>query len=311
MHNLGAIKTLLQNNPADIRMEVIMADLVAEGLNMDTVIFISNSLFKRSFHFDIEEISELEFSVTGKKKLSLVLNRNGLYDQIPEDLFHQPLDLLNMPDKTGSIQEIKVQEEIERQSRLFFRPIEQEFYQQRIALEMEERQFLFETTGTLHSGIFDHLWTFPDFMDSAQKTKLGILMPVLHRISGNIPLVEVVMKHITGDDVRFIETSPEISDVSEPCMLGDRLLGISTILSGNVSTLQPGYRLLLAIPSISVLLDYLPGGKKRIIHEFLCDLLLPMDADVSFETHLPHAAALFLLEESHPPAGILNHSTIL
>ena len=311
MYNLSAIRALIQNNPADIRAEVVMADLVGEGIDMESVVFVSNSLFKRSFHADIEEVSEMEFSVTGKKKLSLVINRNGLYDQIPEDLFHQPLDLLNMPDKTGSIQEIKIQEEIEKQSRLFFLPIEQEFFRQRIGLEMEERQFLFETTDSLHNRIFDHLWAFPDFMDVAQKNKLGVLMPVLHRLSGNIPLVEAVMKHVTGDDIQFIESPPELTRVTEPCRLGDGRLGISMILPGTVSSLQPGYILRLMIPSISTLPQYLPGGRVRNILEFLCGLLMPMEADIGYETHLPNTGPEFVLEDSQPHAGILNHSTIL
>src|ERR1700737_4328317 len=129
----------VQSLRSDIRFEVFIADLMTENLNSDDLVIESNSLFKRSYHHDIESVSEIEYGASKKKKLRFVVNREGIYDQLPEDLFHQVSDT-HVSDKDAVIQEIKEQQELEKLTRRFFQPVEHEFYNQRIKLEIEERK---------------------------------------------------------------------------------------------------------------------------------------------------------------------------
>ena len=301
----------LQALHSDIRFEVILTDLLTENLDMDDVVIESGSLFKRNYHYDIESSSEIEYGVGRKKKLRFVVNREGIYDQLPEDLFHQLAETNNVTDKYEAIQEIKEHHDLEKQSRLFFQPIEQEFYTQRVKLEIEERKFLFETNDILPGEIFDHLWDLPEFLDDLQKSKLGLLMPVIHKLTGKNDLLSFVFESITGDPVEIRKTAPGKYGINENPRLGNTQLGADSILGGCLSGLQSAYTVVILVSDMENLLDYMPAGKKIILHKFLCDLFMPLDSEIIFETAFTKNTGTFLIENDSVFQGRLHYTTII
>lgn len=311
MTNPGKYKGALWELPLDIRLEVILADLIAEKGSMEDLLLVNNSLFKRNYHCDIEHTSEVEFEITRKNKLCFTVNREGLYDQLPEDLFHQAGAIKSNAGKEEAIQEIKTQQEIEKQSRLFFLPFEQEFYRQRVKLEVEERNFLFETNNVLQGGIFDYLWDLPAFLDDLQKSKLGILIPILNKIAGKTDLTAYIIESITGDEVSIRKAPPAKLMIPDQPQLGDMQLGLTSILGGEISGLQSGFRLVIFVSAAGSFSDYMPGGKKLAVHEFLCNLLMPLDTDLFFESDYSKVSSSFIAENDNPCLGRLNYTTII
>jgi hypothetical protein len=311
MTDLAQLNGWLQKVGSDIRIEVILTDLITEGLSMDDVVLVSNSLFKRNYHHDIESVSEIEYGTAKKKKLCFVVNREGIYDRLPEDLFHEASETQNDTDKEGMIQEIKVQNEVEKQSRLFFLPLENEFHRQRVKLELEERKFLFETNSALPSEIFDQLWELPEFMDDLQKSKVGVLIPVLNKIAGNIELAGFIIESITGDRVSITKNPPGSFYLTDAPELGEMRLGFDSILGGQVPGLQSGFKVSIFLNELEELTGYMPGGKKIAIHEFLCNLLMPLDTDIVFEPDFSEASAFFIAENDKPYLGRLNYTTVI
>ena len=80
----------LKRLPVDIRAEVVLADLIEYGLNPDDLVMYSMGLSKRTFHRDIESVELLKAIGDRSTKLNVELNREGIYDALPEGLFHQP-----------------------------------------------------------------------------------------------------------------------------------------------------------------------------------------------------------------------------
>lgn len=311
MTNPGKYKNALRELPLDIRLEVILADLIAENGSMEDMLLVSNSLFKRNYHYDIENTCEVEFGITRKNKLCFTVNREGLYDQLPEDLFHQVSTIKSNAGKEEAIQEIRAQQEIEKQSRLFFLPFEHEFYRQRVKLEVEERNFLFETNTVLPGGIFDYLWDLPDFLDDLQKSKLGILIPVLNKIAGKTDLIAYIIESITGDEVSIRKVPPAKFAISDQPQLGDMQLGLTSILGGEVSGLQSGFSLVIFVSAAGSFSDYMPGGKKLAVYEFLCNLLMPLDTDLFFESDYSKVSNSFIAENDNSCLGRLNYTTVI
>jgi hypothetical protein len=295
----------------DIRLEVILADLITENLNVDDLVIESESLFKRNYHFDIESSSEIEFGAGKKKKLRFVVNREGIYDQLPEDLFHQVSETKNIADKYEAIQEIKEQHDLQKHSRLFFQPIEQEFYSQRIKLEIEERKFLFETNHVLPGEIFNYLWYLPEFLDDLQQSKLGLLMPVINKLTGKKDLLPFIFESITGDPVEIREALPEKHRKNESPVLGHMQLSLNSILGGSLTGLQSSFTIVIFVSEPENLLDYMPGGRKMTVHEFLCNLFMPLDSEIVFETEFTKTPGAFFIENDTIFQGRLNYTTII
>jgi type VI secretion system protein ImpH len=296
---------------SDIRLEVILTDLITEDLSIEDVLIESDSLFKRNYHYDIETTSETVIGPGKKKKIRFVVNREGIYDQLPEDLFHQVSETKNATDKEETLEEIKIQRELEKQSRLFFQPFEQEFYRQRIKLEVEERKFLFETNHILPGEIFNSLWNLPDFLDDLQKSKLGLLMPVLSKMTGKKELLSFIINSITGDLVEIRETPPGKWKINDHPVLGEMQLSVNSLLGGELSGLEPGYKIVIFLSDAERIMDYMPGGKKILIYEFLCDLLLPLDSEIIIETDLTNTSTSFMIKKDENCLGRLNYTTII
>jgi type VI secretion system protein ImpH len=311
MTRIEKINELLRKLQLDIRLEVVLADLISDGLSLEDVIIKSNSLFKRNYHHDIEKTEEVEYGHSRKKKLSIFVNREGIYDGLPEDLFHQPTDSKNETSKAKVIQEIKVQNEYEKSSRLFFLPFEQEFYRQRIKLESEERKFLFETNSDLSGDLFDQLWGFPDFLDSDQKSKLGVLMPVLNQLACDREMMAHMMHILTGDPVSVRTSPPGSHRLSGGPSLGDMRIGVDTVLGGTIFEMQDSLTMTIFIEHPELLADYLPGGKKIIIHEFLCNLFAPFEKEITIELDISQKEVPFVLEEPSYHFARLNYTTTL
>lgn len=292
----------------DIRLEVVLCELLqSDGLRFEEIIVVNNSLFKRNFHKDLEEIEERQFGPSRISRVSFIVNRNGIYDNLPEDIFHQLSGL-----QGAGLEDIAQQQEVEKSARSFFLPYEQEFYRQRIKLEFEERNFLFETNSHISGDLLNNLWNFPDIFSSLQKTKLGVLMPVLHKVVGNYELVRFVIENISETSVDIDEFPPATVYLESQCIINDSLLGINSILGGILTGMQYSVSLNILIENIESLLDYLPNGKMDKIFKFLSDLLFPFDVDVSLQLLIHQRnRQQFTIDDDREFTGRLNYTTLI
>ncbi|MBS1948756.1 MAG: hypothetical protein JST47_13415 [Bacteroidetes bacterium] len=308
---LEKLNELLNRMQLDIRLEIILAELVSDSLSMDDISVINNSLFKRCYHRDIEKTEQVEYGHSKKKKLRFVVNRDGVYDKLPEDLFHQPTDTQKTFNKEKIIKEIKFQDELEQSARQFFNPFEQEFYRLRVKLETEEKKFLFDTNGDLHTELIDSLWDFPDFFDSLQKSKLCLLMPVVNKIAGDMELISFVVSAISGDEVEICRSLPRKHILKDGPVLGNTALGKDSILDGELFSTMESFNIKIFLQKLDNLTDYMPEGQKMKLLEFLCNLFMPIENDTRFELDFSKTALSFVVENEMPYFGRLNYTTVI
>ena len=310
MHYLEKYKRLINRLPFDIRAEVLLAEMMLDQVQAEEIEIATNSVFSRNVHFDIEKVEENEYVTTRRKRLRFVLNRDGLYDLLPEDLFHQPLDPTVMYEREKIMQDIKVQEQREQAARNFFLPYEQEFFRLRIRLEMEERKFMFANSGQIDTDVLSKLWNFPDFLDVEQKIKLGLLMPVMHRLVGDKELCGFIATDISGDEVNVTEQFKSHSGFSADPFLGTVALGTDLILGGEYQSMEPCNNWNIIIKDISQLTQYMPGGRKAELHLFLSNLMIPLENEVNFELNIAETSKEFVIgEETY--AGALGYETYI
>ncbi len=311
MNELEKYNVILGNLPIDIRLEVLLADLLMHNVNFDDVVIHSKSVFKRNFHFDIERIQYGEHDVRGKKNLKIELNRNSLYDHLPEGLFHQPTDFKTYMNKEKAIEEIKVQNEREKAARKFFLPIEQEFYLLGALLENEEKSTLFQTNVGFLGKIFNQFWDLPNFLDQNQKNILGLLMPLIHEVVGDLEETAEIIKLITGETVELVPSPPHRTIESECPALGQIQLGADFIMGGELRELQQSITLRIHFDDPELFLNHICGETKRKVYDYLCELLIPYEIDYTIQYNLGRQYSDFNLKEETNYAGRLGYSTII
>jgi type VI secretion system protein ImpH len=302
--------------PVDIKFEAIMASFVEEGLLPDDVIVQSEGLFKRRFAKDIERAEIHESLVNKSKKLLFVLNREGLYDALPEGLFHQPDTRQPYRSNEDAIKEIQRQHEAEKTSRKFFLPLEQEFYLQRIALEFEERKFLTDTDN-IFSNHFIKFWKIPSYFDKAQVINLIYLLPLAQKVAGDIGLTKLMLECILNEKVVITTENPQIhvvdkrlGVVDEPSA-GHARLGMDFAFGDVYEETIPSLYVDVQIASPEKLSHYLPGGSKEKALEYLTDHFVPYETDIVINYSLVKKKAEQFVLSSDMSSGRLGFSSVL
>jgi len=308
MGDLEKYGKLLRNRKVDTRLEVLLTDLMKIGLHLDDVVIHSNGVFKRNFHYDIERVQIEEH---GKKKLKIEINRNSLYDHLPEGLFHQPTELRTYVNKEMAIAEIKVQNDREMAAREFFLPYEQEFYLQRMRLEAEEKKVLFQTNSGFSGEIFDEIWDLPDFLNQRQKNILGLLIQMIHEVVGDWEGSAEIIRLVTGDDIELIPSPPQLTRQLDCPVLGHTRLGTDFILGGELREMQQSVMLKVHFDEPELFIEHLCGETKIKTYNYLCGLLIPYEMDFVIQYNLGRQFSNFCLEGEKDYAARLGFSTII
>ncbi|MBC7891975.1 MAG: type VI secretion system baseplate subunit TssG [Sphingobacteriaceae bacterium] len=316
MNDLSAYLKMLKTLPGDVRAEVAMADLIEDGVRLDDLLFCPVGTFRRGFQRDIGRVELTEIGARKTPVLRVEINRDGLYDTLPEGVFHQPISDKPAVGKEEIAREVTVQREREAAARLFFLPFEQEFYRHRVRLELEERQYFFDRDRTYDGDdLFTRFWGLPDFLDSSQTTNLVHVLPFAYQLVGDWPRTQECLELILGDPVRIESVEPARLPLPGEVCLGQATLGVDTVIGATYTDTLPATRVTVCPATAERLLAYLPGGRGGHTLDFLCQYLFPVETEVETCVELSPPpdeaeAPAFVLDEN-PGTGRLDYTTYL
>lgn len=290
------------NNDADVRAEVIAADYVAEGLSLRNVLIKPVGSYKRTFSRDVLQ-STLRQNKSGiPERLEMTLSRDGLYDMIPEGLFHQPDPNKRVLKTQDVVDNIKKTRREEDEARKFFLSIEKEIYRQRILIEVEERKAYEDYSDHYRSNLFFQVW--PDLMPLKREfvNPLVQLLPKAFEVCGDIPLTEYCFKKVLGVGVTITSSPVSSRDVSDlhTTRLGDAALGVDLFAGDVMVNFMPTIHIEVGPLRKRQLPDFLYGGPAALALDVLCHYFLPVEADLQIELSLEREEEqLFLKSEKY------------
>ncbi len=180
---------------ANLRAEIIIAEIEKQSQSKINVLINNNSTFSRSFRRDVIK-ANLD---SDKETITLNLSRNGIYDSLPEGLFHEQY----RKDKTLSYAaRHKLNKKEEKEARLFFSPIENEFFNQRLHIEKNE-QTLLNNFYNLEDDFLIEFWDLDTTIPRKYLITLIKLLPYCFKISGDLELTKLSLEKIINQKVTF------------------------------------------------------------------------------------------------------------
>lgn len=260
-----------------LKAEVVCAELVQRGLPFDKIRYTPQSAFKKSYRSDIDKI------INSDDSIEIIVNRDGVYDRLPEGLFHQTRG------NTGSnvaemVAEHKRYKEEEKAARRFFSPFEQEFFRYGLMVEQEERRI----TGSLFDEkmirLFRDFWGLDDDLPLQAVSVFIRTLPWLSVVKGERELTAQTLSAMLGMPVSVEETVlTECLRGQSKFILGENTLGTDTMAGANVSLPLVIWRFTIN--------DVLPGQIELFTEGKPYDLFLkkfedyfiPLDVDAVFE----------------------------
>jgi type VI secretion system protein ImpH len=288
----------LFNEYPDLKLEFILGELMESGLDPDEVVINALGIFRRRYGKDIVAGEIREYRTNKRQYVNLDINRNGIYDLLPKGLFHQPQNRINNISPAQAIEEYKLQNQIEKDSRIFFLPFEQEFYRLLLLLEAEERKSIFDIQNVFRSRVFIDFWNIPDFFNERQTCNLLYLLPLASFIVGNNKLTKLCLESIMNDRFEIIESLPLNHSVPETGFadLNSVYLGVNFVIGENYREVASGLDVYIHPTTAEDIISYLEGGEKLKMLQFMFDFFLPFESDVT--THIVSGEMFELSEES-------------
>ena len=274
--------TILCNFHEDFKAEIIAAEIAEQGRGLDQILVQMLGSLKRTFSNDVK-IVETEILDDHKEYTIIKAAREGIYDMLPETLFHHPTAHKTARSEKEIIKAIKRRREEEMSARKFFLPIEATINFQRIEMALYENRLDKRTHYNDLVQLFAGPWEIFDYLNAEQANIFLHLIPIIHDIRDDHAKIREIMEMIFDVNVKinFQNQLPLYPSEAMRSRLAESVLGVD-LTTGNMKFDDGGDEIVVAIGPMesNVYREFMPGGKNASILELLCDYLLPVHVDI-------------------------------
>lgn len=312
----------LRRQPFDLRLEVILAELLAYGYAFDDFLVRPVGLFSRRYRRDLGAVSDEPFERGNRPVVRTVLelHREGLYDALPQQVFHQPGTTTHgpTPGARAMVEDIRLQRRKEKATRLFFLPFEQEFFRLRVRIEQEERRYFTNLTARWYNEALARFWGIADSgLPPGPLTNLLYLLPLAHGITGDLARTQLCFESVLGLPVQLRTIVPQrhalpvATTAAQPTgggMLGSLALGRDLVLGGDYQETLPALEITLHGLAVADLEAYLTDEWPARALALLCEYFVAFETDVVVRYEMATAEPAFYLGEGED-APVLGYTT--
>ena len=284
---------------SDIKAEIVAADLVQNGKNLDNIVIRPVGLFTRKFRNDILHYEDVDSSTGNEDSLLFIdVSREGLFDALPQGLFHQPSGK-RIEGLENQIEELRKQRQEEIEAKKFFSVFEKEFNQCKVLVELEERKSIFGFGESFNSDLFADIWV--ELRDIAPKFHqyLFQILPIAHKCRGNVHLSSLLLGFVVNEKVHIsVSVEPKFQKNSFPGNeLNKQFLGTDFVLGDNTPSYDSEYKIIIGPVAKKKLKHFLHGGEYEKVILYLLEYFIPFDADAKLELVLENEAENLFLRE--------------
>ncbi len=272
----------------DFRAEIIAAEMIENDVPADRILIVPLGAFNRPQSKDIDTI-EQEISDYDKKEFILIkTHKEGLYDKLPEGLFHNPISYASDKTEKQVIEAIKRHRIEEKLARTFFLPFDAGINNVRVAITLYEIQLDKKFHFNQLVNIFSPHWKIFEFLNSKQANLFLQFLPLIHKLRDDWQAIEGFFELMFD-----VPTKLSLSSRSKEVNSGDSSNGYYSYLGSgalgvNITTghcLEAGDfdEMVITFGPMAVKrIDEFTGEKEQEnVALLLCDYLLPADLDIN------------------------------
>jgi hypothetical protein len=307
----------------DLKAEFVIAVLLTEGMSQNDITAVFDGILKRKWSTDIN-YTEVEKFESGDEVLSIHLNRPGIYDGLPEALFHSLSDSRNATGEDMAKESMRLKSE-EKQVRLFLRPFENEIFFRTVNVAIKENLNFKDVYSDFLDGLIPGFWKIDNRIPEKYSCKLSRLLPFAHQLAGDYDLTAECLEFILGEKVEIelldeeaetegkLRVESSMNDFHGSC-LGNSKLGYDTIAGQTAS----GFigKLIVRIGPLKNTdpKDFFKGGPADRALNCFYGYFMPIELDVETKIKAEKEKNNFILEEtrvSELPMSYLGYNTAI
>jgi hypothetical protein len=270
----------------DFKAVAVAAELIEHGkIAEDEIVILSLGPKKRAYAKEIEGIASYTSAYRNREMLAININREGLYDMLPEGLFHQSPASSVMITEEAMVKDIAIRREEEKQARLFFAPLETELYHIRTVVELYENRLDKKSDYDELVNIFLKEWREFKCFTNEQMVILMHVLPVIHEQRNNFTFIGNVLSIMFKGhfNLQYQLKSSKLSGAETNQLatkLGAGILGVNFI-AGQLQ--EPEEELIITVGPITAwqMLNYLPGTRTAQAFDVLLSYFIPLQTTIS------------------------------
>lgn len=302
----------------DLTAEYLAVCLYNESVSKRDILAMYEGDLKRKWSTDVDR-AETEGFQGGKEALSIYLNRAGIYDSLPEALFHRFSDSRNATGNDMAKQSMLLKNE-EKQVRNFFRPFENEIFLQRTEVALNENELFKSLYSDFLNELIPGFWNIDERIPASYVSKLIRFLPLANKIAGNLELTAQCLQKILSEKVNIELRNEErvLGDLEKPGLdfnggrLGMSKLGADLVMGQNPT----GFigRLLFKIGPLENTdpKDFFINGPADLLLNCFFGYFLPAEFDVELKLVSDKETRKFSLEGDQTAAkSFLGYNTAL
>ena len=264
--------------------EAFCAALLDNHIYFDDLTIEFAGAFRRTYRNDIESVT-IESRDYKNDKITLVLNRDGIYDKLPEGLFHQSLGSSRTAALRDMISEHRRYKEEERAARKFFQPVQQEIFRFAVMAEQEERDILFSMLNGQVSEAFFRFWDIDEELPRKPAEAMIRMMPLQQRIKSDKMLIAKSLQLCLEKPVSVTESTISTQHCKDSLFRtgGGSMLGMDTITGAIFAETSKRWTFTIHDLTSAETALYV---EKKPLGQFLTrfsEIFLPLDIDSRFE----------------------------
>jgi len=271
------IAEIISQIPIDLRVEVVVSDVLQSGFSATDLFVQPVGIFKRRFNKDIDEADVIEFD-NRQQAVFVRTPREGIYDMLPQILFHNGPSRNSQALKSAAsmVEDYRKRVQEEKEARQFFSAYEIEFYRQRIANAIYEQKLTDSISYKMDNIEFLSYWGLPEVFNNNQKGVLFYLFPIFHKIRGVLHYMQPIYEMILNQKIVIEKSSYKKMEFDKQIpLLGDMYLSANSCLDGGCNSIFETYIIKVVDVSPEKVVEYLPNSLNIKIIEKLNEYFVP------------------------------------
>ena len=267
-----------------LKPEVFCAEINQNGLQFEKMIIKHDGGFKKSYRNETGKVCFVYNDKSQQEEMEISINRNGIYDRLPEGIFHQTKGNSKLQGVKEMVDEYRRFKEEEKHVRKFFQPLEQEIFRYSMLVEQEEQQLsLSMLDGTLKNELF-RFWGIADGLPVLPVKVLLSIIPWVTHIKGNRLLTAKSLALMIGKPVTSAEWVQKTYKIPGGGMaLGVGELGFTTVTGSTFQEPSVQWTFTIAKLSKKELALYPPGKPFGKFLKQFEEIFIPLTIDIIFE----------------------------
>jgi hypothetical protein len=235
LSRLDEISEYVNHLSFDLKAEMLVAILAEQRADLAEILSAFDGQLKRVWSRDIawSTVAHLE---TGDNMLCFHLNRDGIYDALPEALFHNNSGNEDQSAEEMAKDSMKIRAE-EKETRMFFQPFENEIFLQRVQLSMMENKLIRSINAEFLTAVIPYFWKVDNNLPEIYVARLKKILPLVHQVTGDLALTAQCLENIIREKVEVTASDEHTEGIASGDFLFSGVLGKSTLgvdtISGN------------------------------------------------------------------------------